>query len=131
MKYMNKSIEELHELIKKGEVTSDELVKESLELSHEIQKKFGSFLFKKEAMGGADVKLMFIVGLCLEPFLALLVIIIASMIALPISLVLLVKEKEHAIPFGPFILIGLLVVFFTKLNSAEIIKFLIGKYYRL
>ena len=32
MKYMNKSIEELHELLVKGEVTSDELVKESLEL---------------------------------------------------------------------------------------------------
>ena len=30
MKYMNKSIEELHELVVKGEVTSDELVKESL-----------------------------------------------------------------------------------------------------
>lgn len=89
--------------------------------------RFGSFLFKKEAMGGADVKLMFIVGICTEPLLALIVIIVASLVALPISLILLIKEKEHAIPFGPFILIGLLVVFFTKLNSAEIIKFLIGK----
>ena len=89
--------------------------------------RFGSFLFKKEAMGGADVKLMFIVGICTEPLLALIVIIVASLVALPISLILLIKEKEHAIPFGPFILIGLLVVFFTKLNSAEIINFLIGK----
>ena len=31
MKYMNKSITELHDMLKKGEVTSDELVKESLE----------------------------------------------------------------------------------------------------
>lgn len=37
MKYMNKSIEELHNLLKTGEVTSEELIKESLALSHEIQ----------------------------------------------------------------------------------------------
>ena len=37
MKYMNKSIEELHELLKSGEVTSKELIEESLELSHKVQ----------------------------------------------------------------------------------------------
>ena len=89
--------------------------------------QFGSFLFKKETMGGADVKLMFTVGICTEPLLSLIVIIVASVVALPISLVLLIREKEHAIPFGPFILIGLLVIFFTKLNSSEIINFLLGK----
>lgn len=89
--------------------------------------KFGDYIFKKETLGGADVKLMFVVGICLEPFLALLVIIIASMIALPISVVLLVKEREHAIPFGPFILIGTLIVFLTKFDSMKIINFLIGK----
>ena len=89
--------------------------------------KMGDYIFKKETLGGADVKLMFVVGITLEPFLALLVIIIASMIALPISLVLLVKEKEHAIPFGPFILIGTMIVFLTKLDGLKIINFLLGK----
>ncbi len=89
--------------------------------------KMGDYIFKKETLGGADVKLMFIVGICLEPFLSLLVIIIASMIALPISLVLLVKEKEHAIPFGPFILVGTMIVFLTKLDSIKIINFLLGR----
>ena len=89
--------------------------------------KFGGYIFKKETMGGADVKLMFIVGICLEPILSLVVIILASFIALPVSLLLLIKEKEHAIPFGPFILIGLLVVFFTKLNSLTIMNFLLGR----
>ena len=89
--------------------------------------KLGDYIFKKETLGGADVKLMFVVGISLEPFLALLVIIIASMIALPISLFLLVKEKEHAIPFGPFILVGTMIVFLTKLNGLKIIHFLIGK----
>jgi len=89
--------------------------------------KLGDYIFKKETLGGADVKLMFIVGICLEPFLSLLVIIIASMIALPISLFLLVKEKEHAIPFGPFILIGTMIVYLTKLDGVKIVNFLIGK----
>lgn len=44
MKYMNKSIEELHELLKNNEVTSDELVKESLELSHKVQEKCNAFV---------------------------------------------------------------------------------------
>ena len=44
MKYMNKSIEELHNLLKTGEVTSEELIKESLALSHEIQEKYNAFV---------------------------------------------------------------------------------------
>ena len=44
MKYMNKSIEELHELLKKGEVTSKELIEESLKLSHEVEDKYNAFV---------------------------------------------------------------------------------------
>ena len=44
MKYMDKTIEELHELLKEGKVTSEELVKESLELSKEIQEKYNAFV---------------------------------------------------------------------------------------
>ena len=44
MKYMNKSIEELHELLKNGDVTSKELIQESLELSHELQEKCNAFV---------------------------------------------------------------------------------------
>ena len=82
----------------------------------------GSYILKKEALGGADVKLMFIVGICVEPLVTLVVIVLASVIALPISLVLLLKNNENIIPFGPFIVIGLLIVFFTKLNTLEILK---------
>jgi leader peptidase (prepilin peptidase)/N-methyltransferase len=87
--------------------------------------KLGSFIFKKEALGGADVKLMFIAGICVEPFLTLLVIIIASVVALPVSLFLLYKEKENIIPFGPFLVIGILIILFTKLNSQEIINLIL------
>lgn len=44
MSNMDKSIEELHKLLINGDVTSDELVKESLEKSHEIQDKCNAFV---------------------------------------------------------------------------------------
>lgn len=44
MQYMNKSIEELHELLKTNQVTSAELIKESLELAHQVQEKNNAFV---------------------------------------------------------------------------------------
>ena len=44
MKYMGKSIEELHELLKSGKVTSDELVKEALENASKLQDECNAFV---------------------------------------------------------------------------------------
>ncbi len=44
MKYMDKSIELIHEALKKGEVTSEELIKEALEKSHEVNDKYNAFV---------------------------------------------------------------------------------------
>ena len=44
MEHMKLSIEELHDLLKKGEVTSEELVKESIEKAHEVQDKYNAFV---------------------------------------------------------------------------------------
>ena len=43
-KYMEKSIEELHDLLKRKEVTSDDLIKESLKRSHQVQEKCNAFV---------------------------------------------------------------------------------------
>lgn len=55
MKYMDKSIEELHELLKSGSVTSEELVKESLERSHEIQEEYNAFVTILDDATGTSV----------------------------------------------------------------------------
>lgn len=53
MSYMEKTIVELHEDLKNGIVTSDELVKESLKKSHEIQEKYNAFVtILDDAKGG-------------------------------------------------------------------------------
>lgn len=55
MKYMNLSISELHELLKSGKVTSQELVDESLKLSHEIQEKCNAFVTILDDAKGCEV----------------------------------------------------------------------------
>ena len=44
MEYMSKSIEEIHEALKSGKVTSEQLVKESLEKAHKHQDEYNSFV---------------------------------------------------------------------------------------
>ena len=55
MKYMGLSIEELHELLTSGKVTSDELVKEALELSHKVQEKCNAFVTILDDAKGTEV----------------------------------------------------------------------------
>ena len=84
----------------------------------------GNKLFKKETLGGGDIKLMFVVGLVLNPFLGIVSIFIASFLALPISLLILWKDKKNLVPFGPFLLIGFLLLYFTRLDMKMIIDFI-------
>ena len=84
----------------------------------------GNFLFKKESLGGGDIKLMFVVGLVLHPFLGLMVIFIASFIALPISLLILIQKKQNIVPFGPFLLMGFTFMYFTQINIDMIVEFI-------
>ncbi len=77
---------------------------------------FGNWIFKKETLGGADVKLMFISGLVLHPVLGIFVIFIASSIALPVSILIYVLDREHMIPFGPFIVASIILLFLFKFD---------------
>jgi leader peptidase (prepilin peptidase)/N-methyltransferase len=76
----------------------------------------GRFLFKKESMGGGDVKLAAMLGAFLGVGRILLVFVLSAAIGLVISLVAMaVSEKirrERIIPFGPFIALATLVVAF-------------------
>ena len=56
-----------------------------------LLKLFGDFLFKKESMGGGDIKLMGVIGLVLNFKTAVITIFLASIIGLPISLIILLK----------------------------------------
>ena len=52
---MDKSITELHELLKNGKITSEELVKESLEKSKEVEEKYNAFVAILDDTKGKNV----------------------------------------------------------------------------
>lgn len=84
----------------------------------------GNFLFKKESLGGGDIKMMFVFGLIINPILGLFVIFIASVLALPVSIFILLKNHENLIPFGPFLLIGFTLIYFMDIDLNMVIEFI-------
>ena len=73
-------------------------------------KLMGDYLFKKESMGGGDIKLLFLFGFALGWEMAILTIFLGSIIGLPVSLIILYKKKTNIIPFGPFLSIGAMLI---------------------
>ena len=84
----------------------------------------GDKVFKKESLGGGDIKMMFVFGLVLDPLLGTLTIFLGSLLALPMSLYLMKKNNENVIPFGPFLLIAFVFIYFTKITSSDLLNFL-------
>lgn len=89
-----------------------------------LLKILGDFMFKKESMGGGDIKLMFIFGLVLGVPLAIISIFIGSLVGLPISLILLSKNSEHIVPFGPYLSIGAIIILLLNIDFNTLINFL-------
>lgn len=72
----------------------------------------GTWIFKKDAMGGGDVKLMGGVGALIGWEGVLTTIILASFFGLVYAVFLMIfkgKKRSDAIPFGPFLSMGALI----------------------
>ena len=63
----------------------------------------GKLVFKKEAMGFGDVKLMGMIGALLGIWFVILVFFIAPILGVVFGLVVLATKGEHHIPYGPFL----------------------------
>lgn len=87
-------------------------------------KKLGDFMFKKESMGGGDIKLMFLFGLVLGPIMSIISIFLASFLALPVSIFILKTKKEHIIPFGPFLSISAIIILLFQINFSSILQWI-------
>lgn len=79
-------------------------------------KIFGDFIFKKESMGGGDIKLMFIFGIVIGYYMSIFSIFLASLIGLPVSLFFLLIKKTNIIPFGPFLCISAMIILFFQID---------------
>ena len=73
----------------------------------------GEYLFKKEAMGGGDIKMAAMLGAFLGWQKVLLIFMLSSVVGLVISIAIMTVSaklrKERLIPFGPFIAIAAVV----------------------
>lgn len=87
-------------------------------------KLIGDFIFKKESLGGGDIKLMFLFGLVLGFPMSIATIFLATFIAFPIALYILFSRKDNMIPFGPFLSIAAIIILISRIDFIDIINFL-------
>lgn len=89
-----------------------------------LLKLFGDFLFKKESMGGGDIKLLAVYGLMFGFPMSIVSVFIAAIIGLPISLIVVKKNSNHEIPFGPFLAVAAILIVLLKLDFNTLLNLL-------
>ena len=88
-------------------------------------KLIGDKLFKRESMGGGDIKLMFLFGIVIGYALSICDIFLATFIAFPVAIFILFSRRDNLIPFGPFLAMGAILIHISKVHFTSIINFII------
>jgi leader peptidase (prepilin peptidase)/N-methyltransferase len=76
---------------------------------------FSLLVFKKEGMGGGDIKLLAMVGAFLGWKLAMMTIVVGSVLGAVVGVTLILlrlKTKNEYIPFGPYLALGTVLSLF-------------------
>ena len=76
---------------------------------------FYQWLFKREGMGGGDIKLLAMIGAFLGWKAVILTILLSSLIGSMTGILMMVvkgKDFKYAIPFGPFLSLGAVISLF-------------------
>ena len=73
----------------------------------------GSVIFRKEAMGGGDVKLLAMAGSLLGWKLVTLTFFLAPLLAIVPGIGVLLVKRSHEIPYGPFLSLALVLSLFV------------------
>mgnify|MGYP001564200396 CR=1 FL=1 len=76
----------------------------------------GDFVFKKETMGGGDVKLLAMIGAFLGWQMALLTFFIAPFFGSVVGIIIKLKTKSSLIAYGPYLSLASIVVLFWGNN---------------
>jgi len=75
------------------------------------------WLFKREGMGGGDVKLLAMIGAFLGWKAVILTILLGSLVGSITGIIIMVlkgKDFKYAIPFGPFLSLGAVIALFYQ-----------------
>ena len=84
----------------------------------------GKKIFKRDALGGGDIKLAGVMGIILGFPLGLVSIIFSSLLALPYALGAIMLNKDSEVPFGPFLIASMSIVFVFIDKFSNLIAFL-------
>lgn len=71
----------------------------------------GKIIFKKDALGGGDIKLSFIIGMVVGIPHGFVVLMLSTFLALPYATFSLLTHSSHEVPYGPFLISSLCLVF--------------------
>ena len=82
----------------------------------------GNALFKKESLGGGDIKLVGVLSMIFPVMLSFVSLTLAAFIALAPAIYLSVKKKDNIVPFGPFIIIAFLIIFYSGVTAREVLN---------
>lgn len=85
----------------------------------------GDYLFRKDSMGGGDIKLMGLVGAFMGWGYAVIAFFVAPFFGALYGVVEKIRTKDSAIAYGPFLVIGALITLFY---GRHIWQFLQGNY---
>lgn len=83
----------------------------------------GNAIFRKESMGGGDVKLMAMIGAFIGYKAVLLTFFLAPFFGAAVGIVLKIREGKSLIPYGPFLSLATL---FSIIWKDKIIHWLLG-----
>jgi leader peptidase (prepilin peptidase)/N-methyltransferase len=89
----------------------------------------GSVIFKKEAMGGGDVKLAAMIGAFLGWRYIIISLFLGFFLGALAGIILImskIKSREDAVPFGPFIVLGSFITLLWGEWGEKIISWYIG-----
>lgn len=91
-----------------------------------IIKFLGDKGFKQESLGWGDVKLSFIAGMVLGPTLGVIYVFLGSFLAFPYAIYVTIKKKDGILPFGPFLVSSMLILFWNMESITNFLKTLWG-----
>lgn len=78
-----------------------------------IIKLVGNLIFRRESMGDGDIKLMGVVGMVIGYKKVIIALFLAAYLGLPYAIYIMVKKDvNHELPFGPFLALASLILFF-------------------
>lgn len=72
----------------------------------------GDFIFKKESVGGGDVKLLAAIGAFLGWQRALMVFFLAPLFGAIVGIIVKIITKDSVIPYGPFLSLAAIITLF-------------------